>query len=49
MNTKTNMPAVISAPREAGDSIPSIARTTATCTEHSTYRHLGVKSHLSPR
>jgi len=28
MNMKTNIPAVISAPRDAGDSIPNIARTT---------------------
>jgi len=30
MNMKMKMPAVIRAPREAGDSIPSIARTTTT-------------------
>jgi len=32
INMKTNMPAVIRAPRDAGDSIPSIASTTTVST-----------------
>ena len=31
MNMKMNIPAVISAPRDAGDSIPNIASTARTC------------------
>jgi len=36
MNMKTNIPAVIRAPRDAGDNIPSIARTTTTTTTTTT-------------